>query len=364
MRELGKYGTGTVRELPSGSVQLQVCYETPDGKSARKSFTGKTEREARRKYKEWLADGEFNETNETLEAAINKWYTVYKEPNISPGSRHNYNIYINQINASIGRIPLAKVRAVDIQAFLAEHADLSKSVFNYYKIILRAVFRLAVAADEIRSNPLDGVTWPEKVENEPEIFLRRDIGRILDFAYKDHFGHAVLMAFYTGLRPGELAALKWSDIDFDEQTITVQRTIGRLEGGYGPRETTKTKRARRVVMSPEVYNVLDGLKRKDNNIGYILHDESGKWLSPDQYRRRYEAFFRRLNKSIPDDQPKVKIMSPHKCRHSFATYLLANGASIRAVQSMLGHVCISTTQKYTHVDIDEGRANIAKLKYK
>ena len=359
-----KYGTGSVRELPSGSIQLQISYEKPDGTIARKSFTGKTEKEARKKYTAWLQDGEIQKSHKTLEAAINEWYSVYKEPNISPGSRHNYALYISQINQSLGRISIGKVRAIDIQAFLAEHASLSKSAFNYYKIILNAVFKLAFASKEIRINPMDAVVWPEKEEQEPETFRRMDIVRILDFAYQDSFGNAVLLAFYTGLRPGELTALKWSDVDFEERFITIHGTIGRIEGGYGPRETTKTKRIRRVVMSEDIYRVLCNLKAKDNNIGYILHDDNGKWLSPDQYRRRYEAYFRRLNKSFPDEFQKVKILSPHKCRHSFATYLLAGGANIRAVQAMLGHASVSTTQKYTHVDIDEGRANISKLRYK
>lgn len=360
---MGKYGTGTVRRLPSGSIQLQICYQKPDGTQARKSFTGKTEKEARRKYTTWLQNGELTESSVTLKSAIEQWYSVYKEPNISPGSRHNYALYISQINGSIGRIVLSKVRPVDIQSFLAERADLSKSAFNYYKIILGAVFKLAVSSNSIRSNPMDAVIWPDKEEKEPETFSRRDIGLILNFAQTDPFGGAVLLAFYTGMRPGEIAALKWADVDFDERVLTVRGTVGRVDGGYGVRSATKTKRIRHIVLSDELYSVLEKMRAESSNIGYVLHDKNGKWLSPDQYRRRYEAFFHRLNSTLPKDQPPVKIMSPHKCRHSFATYLLACGANIRAVQAMLGHAVVSTTQKYTHVDIEEGRANISKLKY-
>lgn len=357
------YGTGSVRTLPSGLVQLTMRVDMPDGTKGRKSFTGRTEKDARRKYREWIADGEQKKNNETFGEYIKRWYALYKEPNISPGSQHNYNLYIGHINDALGKKPINKITGFDVQAFFAAHPGLSKSAYGYYKIIFRAVFRLALSSGEIRKNPMDTVDVPDPPEKEPVYFGRKAVAKILEYAARDSFGPAVLIDLYTGVRPGELTGLMWSDIDLDERIITIRRTIGRVEGGgYGVRETTKSKRQRKVAIIPDLYDVLVGLRQRDNSIGYVLHDDSGKWLSPDQYRRRYEAFFRRLNKSLPEGCG-VDRLSPHKCRHSFATYLLSSGASIRVVQNVLGHASVSTTQKYTHVDIEEGRDGLAKLKY-
>lgn len=357
-------GDGSLRVLKSGTVEYTVTLEDGDGQSIRKRFYGKSEREAKSKFKAWLADNEADETRDTLGTAIDKWYAVYKEPYISPGSAHNYDLYIGHLKAALGSRKLAGLKAYDIQAFYAANSGKSKSAINYYTIILRAVFRAAEKDNRIRRNPMDNVQPPAVPEKEADVFQRSEIEKILAHAKNDPFGHAVLLALYTGMRPGELAGLMWKDIDLEEQVITVRRTTGRVAGGYGIRECTKTKRIRRVAMFPELVTVLRRQLAEEGSIGYVLHDEKGKWLSPDQLRRRYEAFFRRMNEALAENgQKPVPILSPHKCRHSFATYLLAGGANIRAVQSVLGHASVATTQKYTHIDIEEGRRNIAKLAY-
>ena len=357
-------GDGSFRVLKNGTVEYTVTTEDNEGYPIRKRFYGDTEKEVRQKFRDWLSDQKEDETKATLSAAIERWYKIYKEPYISPGSAHNYRVYINHIKNAIGKKKLAAIKAYDIQAFYAANSGKSKSAYNYYTIILRAVFRVAEKAGEIRRNPMDGIHAPEIEEKEATVFSRRDIDAILSHAKIDPFGYAILLALYTGMRPGEIAGLMWKDVDLKEQVITVRRTTGRVEGGYGLREQTKTKRVRYIAMYPELVDVLSDLRKSDDSLAFVLHDDNGKWLSPDQLRRRYEGFFNRLNTELDArGEPLVKILSPHKCRHSFATYLLAGGANIRAVQNVLGHASVYTTQKYTHVDLEESRKNITRLAY-
>ena len=83
------------------------------------------------------------------------------------------------------------------------------------------------------------------------------------------------------------------------------------------------------------------------------------------YVRLYKQFFADLNMQLEHDGiDAIPYMSPHKCRHTFATYMLRSGADIRAIQSILGHTTLKTTEIYTEVDVDDLKSNIAKLNFK
>jgi len=80
----------------------------------------------------------------------------------------------------------------------------------------------------------------------------------------------------------------------------------------------------------------------------------------DSFKVIFDGFFADLNATLETPLPRI---TPHKCRHTFATYLIQGGADIRYVQELLGHSTITTTEIYTQVDVDSLRDNIAKLKY-
>lgn len=249
-----------------------------------------------------------------------------------------------------------------MQTFYAANVSKSKSAFNYYQIILNAVFEFAIDNGLIQRNPIHSVKKPEKEIVVPEIFSKQDVCKIIPFALTDEFGYAILLALYTGLRPGELQGLKWEDVDLQQGTITVRRTTGRCEGGYGLRETTKTKKIRTVVIVDILWNILQRQREIDKNAVFVLHDKHGHWLSPTQYTDRYRAFFERLNATLKFGE-KVTVRSPHKCHHTFATFCLTGGANIRAVQDTLGHSSLTTTQIYTHINIDDMKKSISNISY-
>ena len=357
-------GDGSFRELKNGTIELAVTVELPDGSTDRKRFYGKSTKEARAKYEQWLRAGSpVQKKSEQLDHLIDTWYTVYKEPFISPGSRHNYKVYTQHIKAStLGKKKVETIRAIDIQTFYAANSGKSKSSFNYYQIILNAAFELAIDNGLIQRNPIHSVKKPEKETAAPEIFSKQDVSKIIPFALTDEFGYAILLALYTGLRPGELQGLKWEDVDLQQGIITVRRTTGRCEGGYGLRETTKTKKVRTVVIVDILWNVLQRQREMDRNAVFVLHDKTGHWLSPTQYTDRYRAFFERLNATLKFGE-KVAVRSPHKCRHTFATFCLTGGANIRAVQDALGHSSLTTTQIYTHINIEDMKKSISNISY-
>lgn len=363
MAERRRPGDGSFRTLKNGTIEFTVTIIETDGTSQKKRFYGKSKKEVRIKYDQWIAAGSVAQTKaETIGALIDTWYAAYKEPFISPGSRDNYELYCRHIKEALGNRKVNFIRSVDIQTFYAANANKSKSALNYYHIIFNAVFETAIDIGMIQRNPLRGTKKPDKVTKDPEIYSKQDVAKIIPYALKDEYGYAILLALYTGMRPGELAGLKWEDIDMKQGTITVRRTTGKCEGGYGLRETTKTKKTRTLAIIDILKNVLLRQRKLDPDAEFVLHDRNGRWLSPIQFTDRYNAFFDRLNATL-SEKDKVTVRSPHKCRHTFATFCLNGGANIRAVQDALGHASLATTQIYTHVSIDEMKKSISNISY-
>ena len=129
---------------------------------------------------------------------------------------------------------------------------------------------------------------------------------------------------------------------------------------YELRDTTKSKRERTVALTPEWVSVFSSLPKPGIYVFPGLGESD--FLTPPQFARRYEAVLRDLNKTRSPDT-RVPVLFPHKARHTYASFLLEGGANIRAVQDQLGHAKISTTQIYTHVDLEARKTNVIKLAY-
>jgi integrase len=156
---------------------------------------------------------------------------------------------------------------------------------------------------------------------------------------------------YTGLRRGEILALQWGSIDIPNKKIRIWQSVSRVKGGQEIKDTTKTKKERIIPIDDDLKALLESIPVT----GLFVVGENGRGLTLDQFNHRYKEFFEEL--------PEVEYKSAHKCRHSFASYLLNGGANIRAVQALLGHTSLKTTQRYAHVDFDNLSDNITKLKY-
>ena len=124
-------------------------------------------------------------------------------------------------------------------------------------------------------------------------------------------------------------------------------------------DTTKSRRERTVVLNEQGLSVLKGITKTSL---YVLPGPDGGFLRPPMFAHRYFAVLRDLNATLPPEQ-QVQLLSPHKARHTYASFLLEGGANIRAVQDQLGHAKLATTQIYTHVDLEARKSNVVKLAY-
>lgn len=218
-----------------------------------------------------------------------------------------------------------------------------KSFFNYLLI-----------SDKIDASPAEFITAPKSSRTLPDVLSVEEVERIIrstdTTTVKGRRDRAMLELMYScGLRVSELISLKLGDLCFGEGYI---RVTGK---GDKQRLVPIGKVAQEYVM---LY--LDDRKERVSSNG-VSRSEETLFLSNRQSKLSRVMVFNIIRQAA-EYAGVTKTVSPHTFRHSFATHLLAGGASIRQVQEMLGHENITTTEIYTHLNPDHLRGAIDKIK--
>jgi integrase len=353
-------GEGSLRQRKDGTWEYRVVVGTGlDGKPVRKSFYSKTKTGGKAAHKEYLKSAPVAiEKILTVGEWAEKWLEVYKKDKIAYKSYKNYGGYIKKyIVPAIGHIKLESVRPAHLEQFMKSLQDRSWAMRRDMLTILRGVFGSAVENFYCSADPSAKISAGKKTQKEIDVFKRCQLNRILDFARVHEYGHYLELLLYTGMREGEILALKWPDVS--DGIIAVKSAVAKAEFGY-EEKGTKTEKTRLIAIDPDLQKALDAIPKRGI---YVIANNHGARLSERTFRNRYERFFRDMNANLGESE-RVPYLSPHKCRHTFGTYLLAGGANIRAAQELLGHVQVTTTQRYTHVDINDLRSNVLKLGYR
>ncbi len=228
---------------------------------------------------------------------------------------------------------------LDIRSFVAflHHKKLRKSSISRKLAAVRSFFRYLYMEGYVKKNPAKLVSSPKIPKSLPHFLSVDEVFCLLDAPAGDSFretrDRAILELLYSsGLRVSELTSLDISDLDIKESLIRVK--------GKGRKERiipvgSKAMAAMRNYLPERI-----SLKKKSSAL--FLNNRGGR-LTERSVRRILLQCSRMVN--LKGD------LSPHTLRHTFATHLLHGGADLRSIQELLGHSSLSTTQKYTHVDI-------------
>ncbi len=235
-----------------------------------------------------------------------------------------------------------QVNRKDISEFLAGLYDLGLSARTQARIIsgVRQFYEFLLLENTISSDPTDGVEQPKIGRKLPEFLTIEEVDTlisVIDLSKPEgHRNRAILETLYScGLRVSELVNLRFSDLFFDEGFV---RIIGK-----GNKErlvpVSETVEKEIGIYEAHIRNHLD-IKKGHEDIVFLNRRGS---------RLTREMIFT-IVKQLAAEAGIRKNVSPHTFRHSFATHLVEGGANLRAVQEMLGHESITTTEIYTHLD--------------
>lgn len=373
-------GEGCVSQRKDGTWTARIDLGlTPDGKRKIKALYGKTEKEVKKKLRELkkeLAKNEYSQQKKkTVSELMSEWLLTTKKNELKPASFDRLEATINnQINPRIGFYQIGNITAADIQDAIN---DMVKCGYSYSTIkkaynAIHACFLLAYDRGEIPKSPVVRISLPKQIEKTKSeiVFYSDDETTILtDYAtqkyktgkYVYKHGYAIPLLLNTGMRVGELLALKWDNVDFESKQIHIVETRGQVINRVDDAEQkyimvdrkTKTQSGNRIIlMNKQSEEALMYFKSLNYGNKYVMANSNTGVIT---YRNLHRVFSMILEKS------EIRRGSLHSLRHTFATRLFKNGIDIKVISEILGHSDVSITYNiYTHV-IQEQKTHAVNL---
>lgn len=357
--------TGHLRKRVNskGIVSYQIVIECePDLTTGHRNrryetFHG-TKKQAEARMRELIAQADGGGVTKQSTTKLSDWldqYITNYKPNIEETTKASYEEKVkNCVDPYIGKRQLKELNADIMQGWvndLSKGGASPKTIRNAYNVV-NAALKKAVVTRMISHNPCEGVELPKLEHPKTKVYTADQIKEALKLAEGTDM-HLILLLFATtGLRRGELCALKWEHIDLDsgvlhveENTVLVngkrltkspKTAAGRRDISIGHEVTEALKQARTQYKSDKLRQ---GAAFHDN--GYVIHTQSGDQYRPDSLTQKWERFLEK------NDLPHIRL---HDLRHSHATALIQAGVSPKVVQQRLGHSDVTTTLNiYTHV---------------
>ena len=341
-----------------------------DGTPIKKQFYGKGINEANSKADEFMKNLDnglnINFQEVTIDSLMHQWLFQIKLNELKPSSFQSYeSTYRNLVkNSEIASVKIYKTKAIQIQTF---YNNLGKTK-TYYQIkklhkLLKSFFTYAELEGYLTKNPCIKLTIPNKPllkETNISFFTEEEIKILLDSIKGHKFENLITVALGSGLRQGELLALKWKNVDLENKKINVQETIKTVyvfdNDGNKTRKTItskpKTTNSIREVDIPD--NIITIFNKMDHDSEYVFHNEDGSPISS-------KTIFGNWKRILKDSDLEYRKF--HSLRHTYASMLLLNGVDLKTVQDLMGHSDITITQIYLHI-LPKTRAEAAnKINY-
>ena len=298
---------------------------------------------------------------------LNEWLENYVEPTAKSRTIRRYSEIVSQhVLPSLGKYELKELNPPLIQCFITKllkngnlktGEGLAVNSVNAIISVVQNSLKAAYDVGYIESYTANRIKRPKRCEREINCFTPNEQKRIeKEITCGDNKLFGVILCLYSGLRIGELLALKWEDIDFKSGILTVCRSCydGKDKDGKYKRieETPKTISSKREIPLPRQLLPIIRRNKKNSDSAYVVSGLKDS-VSVRSYQRSFDLLQKKLN--IPH-------RGFHSLRHTFATRALECGMDVKTLSEILGHKSPSVTlNRYVHSLIDHKRAMMNRL---
>lgn len=347
-------GEGCVKQLPSGSYRWQITLGfDPHGKQLLKSGTERSRREAERARVQALADHQRGLLPMPSQIRLADWlprWLELKRPSLAPKTYANY-AYVTEkhLLPLLGKRKLQDLKPSEVRAAYVYLADqgFSKSLVHQTRVILRQALQEAMFDEIVARNVAEVARLPGFRRGKSARALdSREVGEFLGAAHHHRLGPLFEFVIATGLRRGEVCALKWAHIDFQNGLLRVRENVTVVNGKATLGAPKTESGIRDLHLAPETVELLEQHRQgQPHPAEHVFTNVQGQRLYPDSLTKLAVKIALRAGLG------EVRF---HDLRHTYASLMLSKGVPMEVVSEKLGHSRTSTTADiYRHVYAEE-----------
>lgn len=363
---------GNIRERSKGSYTITISLPSDPITKKRKqkyyTFKG-TKKEAEKFLTEKLRELDMglivDNTNMNFSDYLDFWLKNSCKDKLSINTYEEYELKVNKhIKPYLGNIKLDKLKTLQIQNFytLKLEEELSpRTVMSFHKIIHRALEQ-AVKWQLIPYNVANGVEKPKVSQEETQILNEVELKCLISKAKNTNLYIPIVIGAYTGMRRGEVLGLTWDNVNLNDGTIRISKTLSSTKQGIVFTEPKTKNSNRKIAISKSVVEILKrnkveqlknkmrlGNSYKDNNM--VCCKENGDFIDPKNFSRDFHNLVVKSG---------IKNIRFHDLRHTHASLLVKLGVHPKEISTRLGHSDVSITMNiYSHIyeETDKETAN-------
>lgn len=313
-------------------------------------------------------EGFFAGSNELMESFLPKWLrTVYKHEVQQTTFERAESTVKNHILPAFAKCKVSSIKTYDVQQFLSNKSNqgLAPATVKIIRNTLNKAFQTAMDWELIKTNPVERTKSPSIVKKEKETWTPEEAKKFLNACDELRWKVAFSLALHTGMRRGEILALKWQNVNLEKHTVKVEESLAYTQEQGLMFKTPKTANSNRELVIPaSVISLLKELQHEQKKMklrmgpsfqpfNLVISTVDGKPIHPRNFARSFDRLIRKAG---------VKKIPLHGLRHTNATILMKQGINPKIVSERLGHANVGITLDiYSHTDLEMQHDTASKL---